>query len=288
MCIRDRSKKHWLAQQKKRIAEGEGKKAGSDLPNASSGSQAGPTLIAGMTTDGNWSAPPVSLQTAGILPPLPLLENMAAATAASSSSGAAVFETSTALAIVNTSDRMRSAEASEHYQELVAKTRRLNPSNEKQRLESAIYQLMMNTRKAEEATGFIEESCVSRIQEQQAACNAMLKYQADRFGEAAEIFRHDARQQAEQDRLAAEAAADQERVRTEELINDLRMNLAAAQGDHDRFRFELAEAHSVQTRMREQLAHEYSAFQREEARLNDHAAALALSLIHISEPTRPY
>ena len=45
------------------------------LPSASSGSQAGPTLIAGMTTDGNWSAPPVSLQTAGILPPLPPLEN---------------------------------------------------------------------------------------------------------------------------------------------------------------------------------------------------------------------
>ena len=57
------------------------------LPSGRSG-----TLIAGMTTDGNWSAPPPSM-TSGLIPPLPASHDVSQATAtfsgAASSSGGA-------------------------------------------------------------------------------------------------------------------------------------------------------------------------------------------------------
>ena len=80
------------------------------------------SLIAGMSLDGQWSAPPPSMMTAGVLPPLPSLED---------SSAAVHGAPSEALAIVTASDRMRNAAANEEYYQLVAKARRLNPSEDK-------------------------------------------------------------------------------------------------------------------------------------------------------------
>ena len=76
------------------------------------------SLIAGMPLDGNWSGPPPSMMTAGVLPPLPSLED---------STAAAHGVPNDALAIVTASDRMRNAAANEEYYQLVAKNSSFEP-----------------------------------------------------------------------------------------------------------------------------------------------------------------
>ena len=90
------------------------------------------------------------------------------------------------LAIIPHSDRLLNAEAADSYCELVAKTRRLNSSQEKMKLESAVYQLIKTIRRQEETTGVVEESCIRHIQEHQAACQILLERQAAEHGEQAE------------------------------------------------------------------------------------------------------
>ena len=157
------------------------------------------SLIAGMSLDGNWSAPPPSMMTAGVLPPLPSLED---------SSAAVHGAPNDALAIVTASDRMRNAAANEEYYQLVAKTRRLNPSEDKQRLEAAVCQLLMTIKRQEESVGAVEESCMFRLREQQEACNALLEQQAGQFGEAASQFRSSAHQAVQRERSAHSQLVD--------------------------------------------------------------------------------
>ena len=90
----------------------------------------------------------------------------------------------------------------------MAKARRLNPSEDKQRLEAAVCQLLMTIKRQEQTVGVVEESCMFKLREQQEACNALLEQQAGRFSEVASHYRSSANQAVQRERSSHSQLVD--------------------------------------------------------------------------------